>query len=180
MMSTGFASVCTGGLLLGGRGSITKSAMRWHNMVAFAVPLLALFLSFTTSSDEISTSPRNIVCARAPSASFDRRARNGTLTLATFNAEWLFDGVDDRLAPWRGESDAARHVQRVAQAIMATNADVVALAESEGCFMLHRVLAAMATRNSQGECSANGTAAAGMHEAFLVGSKDTYTRQHPN
>ena len=60
---------------------------------------------------------------------------------------------------------------------MATNADVVALAESEGCFMLHRVLAAMATRNSQGECSANGTAAAGMHEAFLVGSKDTYTRQ---
>ena len=152
--------------------------MRWQKMVLFpALPVLALFL-FATSRNEINPlSPHNIVCTREPAAHFDRRARNGTLTFATFNAEWLFDGVNDRLAPWRSESDAARHVDRVARAVMATDADVIALVESEGCFMLHRVIAAMAAQNSKRQCSANGADTAGQHEAFLVGSKDTSTRQ---
>lgn len=76
------------------------------------------------------------------SLSNDRRPDRSRLRIATFNVEWLFDGVDDspKFVPWQGEADANAHLQNVVSAVDALDADILNLIEVEGCFMLHRLI----------------------------------------
>jgi exonuclease III len=70
--------------------------------------------------------------------------------IATFNGEFLFDGVDDEGGadfPWKGDPAAARaHRQEVAAVIRALDADVVVIPETENL----EVLQAMATEDLAG------------------------------
>ena len=73
----------------------------------------------------------------SPSASAeDRRTRQDELTIMTLNTEFMWDGI----APEEGQVDfawkndptgAALHMQRVAQIILASDPDIVHLAEVE-------------------------------------------------
>jgi endonuclease/exonuclease/phosphatase family metal-dependent hydrolase len=67
------------------------------------------------------------------------------------------------MAPWLSASDATAHVKAVAQVVAALDADIVALAEVEGCFMLRRLAQAL-------------PAAAG-YTPLLVPGTDSATRQ---
>ena len=59
-----------------------------------------------------------------------------TLTVATYNAEWLFDGIDD---PYRTYQSADSHISDVARVISRLNADVINIVELEDCSVLSRV-----------------------------------------
>ena len=114
-------------------------------------------------------SPGNIGCplprSQAQQQRFDHRADPRRLRLATFNAEWLFDGVDDgRMVPWATAGEAAEHTSRVGDVVGALDADIVVLTELEGCFMLHRLLQGL-------------PAAAGNYTPLVVAGKDSATRQ---
>ncbi|KAK3241930.1 hypothetical protein CYMTET_48348 [Cymbomonas tetramitiformis] len=92
-------------------------------------------------------------CPDAPTAPHDRRTNTSFLTIATFNAEWLFDGIaENARSPWRhgstecsgydagingcDEAGARAHAQRVAAVIQAVDADILNVVEVEGCGML--------------------------------------------
>ena len=85
-------------------------------------------------------------------AASDGRADKSRLTVATWNAEWLFDGVcDPSASPWGpartgnecvgyshhlNQCDAAgarSHWQRAAEVLSRMNADVINMVEVEGC-----------------------------------------------
>lgn len=72
----------------------------------------------------------------------DRRSDVSRLRVATFNVEWLFDGVDDsaKFVPWQGATAADAHLHDVASAVGTLDADILNLVEVEGCFMLHRLI----------------------------------------
>jgi hypothetical protein len=77
----------------------------------------------------------------------DRRAAQCRLNIMTFNAEFLWDGVqpEDGSAefPWRGsQTEAEEHMRRVAEVIIASDPDVVNLVEVEN-------LQALATFNDR-------------------------------
>ena len=78
-------------------------------------------------------------CRGGGEGHFDRRANKDVLRIATLNAKWLFDG-GSQLAPWKDAAAAEEHAGRVAAAVAAVDADVVALAEVESCAMLQRLL----------------------------------------
>eukprot|EP01043_Picozoa_sp_COSAG02_P025618 COSAG02_NODE_1445_length_12580_cov_8.848089_9_plen_176_part_00 len=75
----------------------------------------------------------------------DRRPDRARLRIATFNVEWLFDGIDDspKFVPWQSVADANAHLQHVASAVSSLDADILNLVEVEGCFMLHRLIEAL-------------------------------------
>jgi hypothetical protein len=63
------------------------------------------------------------------------------VVIATFTAEWLFDGVaDNPRSPRRGQPEvAAAHLRDVADVIRAINADIVNLVEVEDLAVLERL-----------------------------------------
>ena len=88
------------------------------------------------------TGERTSSALPAGRVSNDRRPDGSRLRIATFNVEWLFDGIDDnpKFVPWQGAADADAHLQNVADAVGALDADILNLIEVEGCFMLHRLI----------------------------------------
>jgi endonuclease/exonuclease/phosphatase family metal-dependent hydrolase len=128
-------------------------------------------------------------CATAPATPGDRRTtRPGAdddddddddarfrVRVAAFNAEWLFDGVDDVSAsPYSGGSatGAARaHVDAVADVIAAMDADVVVVVETETCETL-----ADAGRVDTTTSSVGGSGS-GAYARYLVPGTDTATAQ---
>eukprot|EP00759_Apiculatamorpha_spiralis_P008108 PhF_6_TR15070/c0_g1_i2/m.23690 len=89
-------------------------------------------------------------------------------TIATYNVEWLFDGVEDpRIAP---EHDAT-HIERVSRVIHEVtakhNVDTWVLQEVENCHIVRRVVALA----NLGGVSSNFT-------AHMVGGTDTATKQN--
>jgi len=98
----------------------------------------------------------------------DRRADTSVLRIATFNVEWLFDGIDDspKHVPWQGAAAADAHLKRVASAVDGLDADILNLVEVEGCFMLHRLVEALPHAQRR----------AG-YAPYVVGSSDSATRQ---
>jgi len=110
---------------------------------------------------------------RRPAA---RRAAN-SLRVATFNAEWLFDGNDGdpKISPWKGDpAGAAAHLERVADVVGALDADILAVEEVEDCLNL-RALAELL--NSRAPAVPGGTPDEGRYAPFLVKGKDSYTGQ---
>ncbi|MCD6141385.1 MAG: endonuclease [Thermoplasmata archaeon] len=65
--------------------------------------------------------------------------QTGSFTIAAFNAEWLFDGVNDRFAPWTSPTAADAHLARIGSVIAALGADYVSLEEVEDARILGRL-----------------------------------------
>ena len=93
-------------------------------------------------------------CSSAPPVAADRRrdAASARVTVATFNAKFLFDGVDDvKASPYNSGDDAAdvaaasAHIAAVRDDVVkALDVDVLVIAEAETCGTLTRVAAASA------------------------------------
>ena len=67
----------------------------------------------------------------------DRRLDTERLRIATFNAAWLFDGINDpSFSEWPTASAAAFHVQKVAEQLERIDADIIVLQEVENCNVL--------------------------------------------
>jgi exonuclease III len=98
----------------------------------------------------------------------DRRADPSILTVMTFNAEFLWDGIDPEEGqanfPWKSAPDEAQeHMRRVAEVIIRANADVINLVEVENFDALKMF---------------NDTFLAGRGYApYLVKGTDTFTGQ---
>lgn len=108
---------------------------------------------------------------RRPTA---RREAN-ELRVATFNAEWLFDGDagDSRISPWKGDPEGAlSHRRRVADVVGALDADIVAVEEVEDCTNLRALAELLNSR-----APAGSTPDEGLYAPFLVKGKDSYTGQ---
>ena len=101
----------------------------------------------------------------------DRRADPAKLKVATFNAEWLFDGVgDNSRSPWRDDpAGAAGHLARVADVLAGLDADLVNLAEVEDCAVLKALAENLNARPGN---------AGREYAPYLVKGKDTYTGQN--
>ena len=87
------------------------------------------------------------------------------LRIAAFNAEFLFDGMDEEggaTFAWKGDPEAARaHLDAVADVVRALDADLVLISEVEN----EATLAALAEAVGQG------------HTATLVDGQDSFTGQ---
>ena len=114
----------------------------------------------------------------------DRRSDKTRLTIATWNAEWLFDGVcDPSASPWDSgtgcvgyanglnscdAAGAALKMQRAAEVIRRMDADVINLVEVEGCQALNAVAPTSETSEQP---------PIGSYEAYLLTGTDTYLKQ---
>ena len=86
----------------------------------------------------------------------------GLLTVATWNVEWLFDGIDD--PPPTPALDAAAvssKVKAVADVLDKLDADIIHLAEVENCMILESV----------------GRRLNRSYQPFMIAGTDTYLRQ---
>ena len=76
-------------------------------------------------------------CDTAPATPSDRRVNSSSarVAVATFNARWLFDGVNDiSLSPYVDDATGARaHADDVRDVVTALDADVVVVTEHENC-----------------------------------------------
>lgn len=111
-----------------------------------------------------------LVCTCAPdhASADDRRADPARLVIMTFNAEFLWDGVEpeegakDVTFPWKGRPDAARdHMRAVADIVARENPDILNLVEVEN-------LTALTTFN-------NDFLATRGYRPYLVNGRDTHT-----
>jgi len=62
-----------------------------------------------------------------------------TFRVVAFNAEWLFDGVNDAIDHWGCPALSRRHLEAVAAALRPLEADYISLAEVEDAAMLSRL-----------------------------------------
>jgi endonuclease/exonuclease/phosphatase family metal-dependent hydrolase len=97
----------------------------------------------------------------------DRRLDLSRLSLATFNARFLFDGVQpegEAPFPWKGDATKARaHLRDIAAILRRVDADIVHLSEVEDLATLKRLLLELGDPT---------------YRAHLVPGKDTFTRQN--
>jgi len=78
-------------------------------------------------------------CYTAPSSPQDRRNDKTKLTVATYNAEWLFlnrSNCPGTGCAWPTEAAALKHMEDVATEIEILNADILNLAEVQDCYVL--------------------------------------------
>ena len=102
-------------------------------------------------------------CNSPPSSPGDRRANKSRLVVGTFNAAWLFDGVNDPSgAVWANSSEADRHLAKVAEQIRRVSPDVLAMHEVESCAVLDRLVALLGSE----------------YRSYLVPGTDTATQQN--
>lgn len=89
--------------------------------------------------------------------------QTGSFTIVTFNAEWLFDGANDRMAPWKSPTEAEEHLKRVFQVLDRIDADFISLEEVEDLRMLDRLASLFGD---------------GLYRPLFVQGRDTATRQN--
>ena len=72
-----------------------------------------------------------------------KSATGGLLTVAAWNVEWLFDGINDPLPvpPRNAAFSVASKIQAIAAVLREMNADIVHMAEVENCAILDSVAA---------------------------------------
>ncbi|CAK9113087.1 Uncharacterized protein SCF082_LOCUS52428 [Durusdinium trenchii] len=105
--------------------------------------------------------PRNVVDCPTQHTPSEPRVQ-GLLTVATWNVEWLFDGIDD--PPPTPALDAAAvssKVKAVADVLDKLDADIIHLAEVENCMILESV----------------GRRLNRSYQPFMIAGTDTYLRQ---
>jgi len=84
-------------------------------------------------------------CPEAPEIPKDRRINKNKLTVASFNAEWLFlqsEGKKDcpgSGCPWSNETIAIQHLNRIADVISDIDADIVNIVEVQNCNVLKKL-----------------------------------------
>jgi endonuclease/exonuclease/phosphatase family metal-dependent hydrolase len=66
-------------------------------------------------------------------------AAASTFRIVAFNAEWLFDGVNDSIDHWGTPTRAQQHLEAVADVLRPLDADYISLAEVENADMLSRL-----------------------------------------
>ncbi|HVR75836.1 MAG TPA: endonuclease/exonuclease/phosphatase family protein [Planctomycetota bacterium] len=107
-----------------------------------------------------------IALASSTSAA-DRRGDPLQLSIATFNARFLFDGhppEGEAGFPWKNDpAKARRHVQEIAAILREVNADIVHISEVEDHETLKRLLLEIGDPT---------------YRAFLVPGRDAFTRQN--
>jgi len=107
---------------------------------------LALFVFVWVS--EACTGTGSFTCS-TPTTFEDRRPNKSRLTIATFNAEWLFwsngnGGPSTRcpadhasgMCPWANANEADDHLTNVADLLREVDADIIALEEVQDCVVL--------------------------------------------
>jgi hypothetical protein len=73
----------------------------------------------------------------------DRRTDKSVVRVGNFNLAWLFDGVNDPSgSPWTSTT-APQHIQKVAEQILRTDVDVLAVHEVEQCSVLASLLTSL-------------------------------------
>lgn len=110
------------------------------------------------------------LCCALSAGADDRRVDKSTLTIMSFNAEFLWDGVDPEdgdvtvTFPWKGApNEAEEHMAVVAEVVIRANPDVINLVEVENLTALTHF---------------NDTFLAGRgYRPFLVQGTDTFTGQ---
>jgi exonuclease III len=90
--------------------------------------------------------------------------QQSTLTVTTFNAEWLFDGIDDSHRSFETADD---HIREIGEWIADVNSDVLNIVELEDCQVLQRVRNHMSRKQKKAFISM----------AYATSSFDTATRQ---
>lgn len=106
-------------------------------------------------------------CPNLNGPAFDRRTSRDTLTIGTFNVEWLFDGTSPEPgpSPWKAgsrdcaglanglnqcnEAGATAHLERVAAVVARLQPDILNLVEVEGCSILRRLAALLPSTGLQ-------------------------------
>jgi hypothetical protein len=142
------------------RGSDRSTGNLTAWVVALVVALIVLASVSPDAPNSIISCPGNDVDTR-----FDRRVDKTKLTIATYNVEWLFDGIDDDSIPmpWKDPSQASEHLARVGAVVAASQVDLMNVVEIEGCFMLRRI------------CDTIGSGYG--YSPFLLAGSDSATRQ---
>jgi len=87
------------------------------------------------------------------------------MRLATFNAEWLFNGNNDQ-SPWTSPEAAEKHLVEVAGAVATVNADMMGFQEVQNCDMLIRLITHLENQGVQG------------YKPYLIQGTDTATGQN--
>lgn len=115
-----------------------------------------------------------IECSSCPSVNGepeDRRTDKSSLTVATFNAEWLFlaneqdpNSCPEVGCPYTTLEEALSHVKKIAVEIQTLNADIVNLIEVEGCDVLDVLLNYIGDEYG--------------YKRYLIEGTDTYTGQN--
>jgi len=115
----------------------------------------------------ILTAPILLLLVSSPCGAADRRIDLSRLTLATFNARFLFDGrppEGEAGFPWKNNPSAARrHLRDVAEVLRGVDADLLHLSEVENLETLERLILEMGDPT---------------YRAFLVPGRDDFTRQN--
>jgi len=82
-------------------------------------------------------------CYVAPANPEDRRTNKSRLTVASFNAEWLFlDGTQcpGSGCPWANLAQAEEHLDKVASVVAEINADIIGFQEVQDCDVLEQLV----------------------------------------
>ncbi|KAI9102824.1 Endonuclease/exonuclease/phosphatase [Phlyctochytrium arcticum] len=117
------------------------------------------------------------ICSKAPTSPGDRRSNKDELTVANFNAEWLYINggtgsfrCPGRSCPWKNRQMALQHFNHVAVAISEMNLpDVIHLSEVEGCDALDVLIDALEKNHGVGS---------GLYRGYLVPGRDTALGQN--
>jgi len=115
---------------------------------------------------KITNTTATYTCFVAPSVPGDRRPNKSRLTVATFNAEWLFlDGTQcpGSGCPWANRAAAEDHLDHVASVVSEIDADIIGFQEVQDC----DVLAALVSRIPNGK-----------YNYYLIKGTDTATGQN--
>lgn len=105
-------------------------------------------------------------CYVAPAVPEDRRTNKSKLTVASFNAEWLFlDGTQcpGSGCPWSNKAQAEDHLNHVASVVQEINADIVGFQEVQDCDVLQQLVARIPN---------------GGYKYYLIKGTDTATGQN--
>eukprot|EP01012_Entosiphon_sulcatum_P028910 TRINITY_DN3508_c0_g1_i1.p1 TRINITY_DN3508_c0_g1~~TRINITY_DN3508_c0_g1_i1.p1 ORF type:complete len:385 (+),score=64.04 TRINITY_DN3508_c0_g1_i1:41-1195(+) len=104
-------------------------------------------------------------CPTAPSSPEDRRPNLRSLTLATFNVEWLFEAGKSSSSPWKTDEEVELHLASVAKMIDRVDADVWVFEEVQAdCIILERLR--------------NKCRFAAQYKYYLIKGTDTATGQN--
>ncbi|KAJ3083840.1 hypothetical protein HK102_000857 [Quaeritorhiza haematococci] len=131
--------------------------------------------------------PKPESCAVAPAQPEDRRINKDELTIANFNAEWLFiQGGSGAMrcpgsnCPWKDLKMAEAHFDRIAERIASMGyPDIVHVTEVEGCTALDKLAKIIdekaVARKEDAQYLRNGTVG---YKFYLVPGKDIATGQN--
>jgi len=140
-------------------------------MISLALILVVISLKCSFACNGTAT-----VCS-SPVTFEDRRSDKNTLSIATFNAEWLFrddgnngpsrfcpeDHSNSSSCPWANKTQADAHLKVIANRLIQLNTDIITLIEVQDCVVLQCLI------NSMSDYS---------YKPYLIKGKDTGTDQN--